>query len=152
VWGHPRQTNHLDLVINLKQEDVSRFLAAFEADFACREDIRGVHMMSCESAFQVDLSLLNETPFDLAEFGRRERKNLLPDLEAWVFSAEDTILRKLHWYALGNRKSDKQWNDVVRVLEIREGLLDLAYLQAWAPSLGVSELLAEAISEVVSGD
>lgn len=112
-----------------------------------RDPYRGFFMMSFDSAFQIDVFLLNELPFDLTEFSRRQRRRILPDLEAWVFSAEDTILRKLRWYVLGNQRSDKQWNDIVQIIEVREGLLDWEYLDLWARQSDVNDLLTRARKE-----
>jgi hypothetical protein len=42
---------------------------------------------------------------------------------------------------LGHRVSDRQWGDVVGVLNVQGDTLDRDYLDFWAHSLGVSELL-----------
>ncbi|HYF64801.1 MAG TPA: hypothetical protein VD886_18395 [Herpetosiphonaceae bacterium] len=64
----------------------------------------------------------------------------------YIASAEDMILTKLAWYATGNRTSDRQWTDIMGMLQIQQDLLDLAYLQQWTPALGVADLLVEAIA------
>jgi len=64
----------------------------------------------------------------------------------YVASAEDMILTKLAWYAAGNRTSDRQWTDILGMLQIQQDLLDRAYLQQWPPALGVADLLVEAIA------
>ena len=43
--------------------------------------------------------------------------------------------------------SDRQWNDVVRVLEVQRHALDYAYLHQWVGELGVGGLLDEAPSQ-----
>lgn len=158
TWGEPRTTNDLDLVLSLRRENVQALCEAFEPHFAIGTDAlndalsstepyRGSYMTAYDSAFQVDLFLLNKEPFDVEEFARRVRLKVLPDLESWVFSAEDTVLRKLGWYEAGNRRSDKQWNDVVQILHVRRGLLDEKYMMRWAGELGLAELLDQALAE-----
>jgi len=47
----------------------------------------------------------------------------------------------LEWYRLGGEVSDHQWRDVLVVLKVRAGELDLAYLRKWASELQVGDLL-----------
>ncbi|RYG23528.1 hypothetical protein EON82_13710 [bacterium] len=65
---------------------------------------------------------------------------------------EDIVLRKLMWFELGNRVSDRQWNDIVRVLEVQSPTVDLGYLRHWATELGVAELLEEALAQRIDED
>jgi hypothetical protein len=56
---------------------------------------------------------------------------------AWFCSPEDLILAKLQW---GRRSaSEKQRRDVLGIMKVQEGLLDLNYLRQWAAVLGLSE-------------
>lgn len=57
-------------------------------------------------------------------------------------TAEDTVLAKLEWAAMGG--SDRQVADAATVLAVGGGRLDQVYLDHWATELGVSELLARA--------
>jgi hypothetical protein len=57
-----------------------------------------------------------------------------------VSSPEDTILQKLRW-AAASGGSERQIRDAVSVYELQWGVLDEAYLDAWAAALGVTELL-----------
>ena len=62
----------------------------------------------------------------------------------YVASAKDMILTKLAWYAAGNCTSDRQWGDILGMLQIQRDRLDRPYLQQWAPVLGVADFLQEA--------
>lgn len=58
-----------------------------------------------------------------------------------IASAEDVIVLKLEWYRLGNEASERQWDDVSRLMSILGGSADLAYMQSVAESVGVDDLL-----------
>jgi len=60
---------------------------------------------------------------------------------------EDILLRKLRWYRLGNEISDRQWRDILGIVLTQEGRMDDPYLERGAQVLGVSDLLARALSE-----
>jgi hypothetical protein len=60
---------------------------------------------------------------------------------------EDTVLHKLVWYKLGNQISDRQWRDVLGVLNVQGEALDYEYLDRWAPLLDVLDLLLRARKE-----
>jgi hypothetical protein len=62
-------------------------------------------------------------------------------------SPEDTILQKLHWYQIGNRVSDRQWNDIQGVLKVQRKSLDFEYLKEWADRIGVEDLLRQAYDD-----
>ena len=43
--------------------------------------------------------------------------------------------------------SERQWFDVLSVLRIQQGRMDLGYMRQWAEKLGVSDLLEQALAE-----
>ena len=81
-----------------------------------------------------------------------ERRRAVATLDPPLFvaSAEDVILHKLRWYRLGNEVSDRQWQDVLGVLKVQRGRLDLDYLHQNADRLEVEDLLERALAEAAS--
>jgi hypothetical protein len=63
----------------------------------------------------------------------------------FVDTAEDTMLRKLEWYRRGGEVSERQWRDVVGIVNAQSSRLDHAYLREWAKRLGVPDLLERAL-------
>ena len=65
-----------------------------------------------------------------------------------VATAEDTIVAKLEWAQAG--ESERQLRDVVGILEMRRGELDLDYVERWIRELNLAVGLGA--GEVASGD
>jgi len=68
-----------------------------------------------------------------------------------VATAEDTVLAKLDWYRMGGEVSERQWRDVLAILEVQAGRLDLDYLRQWAKELRVDDLLERARTQSAPG-
>jgi hypothetical protein len=64
-----------------------------------------------------------------------------------LVSPEDIILLKLEWYRLGGGTSERQWQDILGVLQVQAGRLDQAYLDHWSADLGIADLLQRARQE-----
>lgn len=151
--GIPRSTQDADLVADLEAEHVRPLIAHLGEDFHLDDERLLSAIRSCSSfnvlylptMFKIDVFLLSDDPLARHEMERRQRHNLGEGVEAYFASAEDTVLQKLRWYQLGNRVSERQWNDLLGVLRVQGDRLDRDYLDWGAGHLGVEELLAEAL-------
>ena len=151
--GNPRTTMDVDLVVDLKPEqilDLGELLGHdFYADVAMMRDAlalgRPFNLIHFASAYKFDLFPLRSDEYSRTEFSRRrfiEVYSLGPEpVECAVSTAEDTILRKLEWYRAGGETSERQWNDVRGILQMSGVRLDIEYLRSWAKFLRVRDLL-----------
>jgi hypothetical protein len=57
---------------------------------------------------------------------------------------------KLYWYQLSGGISERQWSDVLGVLQVQEEQLDRTYLEQAAQQRGVSDLLEQVLREADS--
>jgi len=55
----------------------------------------------------------------------------------------------MEWYHIGGRTSDRQWRDVLGVMKVQQNQLDHSYLRHMATTLGVSDLLEQALDEAM---
>ena len=161
VLGEPRATVDIDLAIVLPEASIPELVAALDPAFfvdpeAVRRAVQrgtSVNVLHRETMLKVDLFVLGDAPFDHEQLGRRVRVEVSPDSSQLVSlsSPEDLVLRKLAWYRAGGEVSDRQWRDVLGVLKVQRGRLDLAYLERWAHELGLADLVERALRESAPG-
>lgn len=154
--GEPRATNDIDMVIALPGRRIAAFAERLGSDFEVDQGMlrealgRGgsANIFYLPLVMKIDLFGLGETPFDEAEFARRQRVRVrATGEELWLKTPEDSVLRKLLWYREGGEVSDRQWRDVVEVLRVSGPGMSFEYLESWAPRLGLTKLFARARSE-----
>ena len=91
----------------------------------------------------MDVFVSRGRPFDLAAMTRAVLRTLVGDesLLVPVATAEDSIVAKLEWFRLGDESSQRQWDDVSRLVFLHGEALDADHMQRMAESVGVSDLL-----------
>jgi hypothetical protein len=158
IHGDPRYTRDLDIVAQISQESIGRVVALLEQQrFYCppgavEEIQQGVgtilNVTHMDTALSADITIASETGFDQSEMSRRQLMDMGGGIEAWFISPEDLILSKLKWRA----ESEKQRRDVLAVMKVQEGLLDLDYLRLWAEQLGLSELVEQLLEQASTAE
>lgn len=157
MYGDPRTTRDMDLVVELRREDIHQLVSVLEQEgFYCPpgavEEIqqgrgRTLSVTHREQVLNADLVLNADSSFDRSKLARRRLEAIDEAglLEVWVIAPEDLILAKLLW-GQGNQ-SEKQWRDVLGVLKVQIEVLDYAYLAEWAEHLGILADLQQALVE-----
>jgi hypothetical protein len=157
LHGVFRASVDADIVADLRFEHVEplgRELgdAFYHDEAAIRRAVelrRSFNVIHLDTMFKVDVFIPKGRPFDEAQLRRRKAHVIAvdPERSAFFASAEDTVLAKLDWYRGGGEVSERQWHDVLGILQVQRGSLELGYLRSMAASLGVSDLLARALEE-----
>ena len=157
LHGIPRATHDVDLVAEVTNRHVSSLVKAFQPTFyvdagMIREAIRyqrSFNLIHLETMFKIDVFILKPDAISQEEMSRRQPYQLSDDPEETLFltSAEDIVIHKLVWYQLGGNVSERQWTDVLGVLQVRHHDLDNAYLERVAEQRGVLPLLQQAMNE-----
>jgi len=149
LHGAPRTTQDIDLVIDPTSEALWRCVSSLVSptvyvgpdplEALARRD--QFNVVDTSSGWKVDLVIRKDREFSRTEFDRRVETELF-GMRVWTATAEDTVLAKLEWAAMGG--SDRQVNDAATVLAVRGDAIDQEYLDRWAAVLGVEDLLASA--------
>ncbi len=159
AYGIPRTTMDIDVVADFRLDQVKEFAAQLEADFYADPEMmrealarhRSFNLIHYASSFKFDIFPLQSDEYSQTQFGRRQfaETRLLGDdpVECAIATAEDTILNKLRWYRAAGETSERQWNDLRGIVQVSGDRLDLAYLNTWAPRLGVADLLQRLLAE-----
>jgi hypothetical protein len=138
VYGEPRLTNDLDLVLRLGKVDVHKFVQAFPPEeFYCPPDeviileigrpARGhFNLIHHETGFRADIYLTAQDK--LHRWGLANKRSIqVADQAVWVAPVEYVILRKLEYYREG--RSDKHLRDIAGILEISAIQINSAWLE-----------------------
>jgi hypothetical protein len=138
-------------------ENVAAFVAAFGEDFYVSElAVRtAIQRHSCfnlihlSTSFKVDVFISRGRLFDTSSMDRATLETLggEPPLKVRIATAEDSIISKLEWYRKTNETSERQWDDVTRLIRLLGSQADLARLTDMARSVGVDDLLHRLLNE-----
>ncbi len=140
AYTTPRMTRDIDIIISLKEEDVTGFLKAFETGFyqnelEIKQEVRRkgmFNLIDLESMTTIDFILKKDSAYRNLEFERRQ-KTTIYGFEIWIVAVEDLILSKLDWIQV--YQSDRQLLDITNLLEVPN--LDKKYLQHWIETLSL---------------
>ncbi|MEM6671803.1 MAG: hypothetical protein AAF726_03105 [Planctomycetota bacterium] len=155
--GVGRSTLDVDVVADIRSEHVEQFVQRLADRYyvdsaSIREAIaahRSFNLIHLQTMLKIDVFVLGARPYDRTSFERATLESIggEGDRAFPITTAEDVVLRKLEWFVLGDRVSDRQWRDVVGVLRVQGDSLDRSYMRRWASELGLVDLLDEAIAE-----
>lgn len=137
VYGEPRVTHDIDLVIELRRQDTERFAEAFPIeDFYCppheviaieagRPHRGHFNLIHHETGFKADVYLSGSDK--LHQWALKNCKSInVGDAIFPIAPAEYVILRKLEYYREGG--SEKHLRDIAGMLSVSSDLIDFQEL------------------------
>ena len=141
VWGRPRFTADIDVVIELLPKKANRLAGELEKiDKEIRVDRDQIYdalrrrgefnFIHPASGLKVDFWLLKDEPFDRERMRRRIIRRIA-NQTLYFSSPEDLILVKLMWHK--ESQSTRQLEDIESILRIQKKL-DMRYIKKWAAS------------------
>lgn len=160
VHGIPRSTNDIDLVADVQAQHLEGLYQSLKQEFyvdppeILRQALwnkRMFNLIHFASSYKFDIYPLGSDAYSQAAFARRKTgRHQFDDGEAIEFlvsTPEDAILAKISWFRRGNQVAERQWADILDVVRVQGERLDLGYLRQWAATLGVGDLLEEALKQ-----
>jgi len=146
IYGEPRLTNDVDIVLRLESDDAERLIAAFPSasyyvppvETIREEAARPVHghfnILDLETSLRADVYCLGSDALGAWAMTRR-RAVPIAGGTVWVAPPEYVILLKLRYYRESG--SDRHLRDIAAMRRISGDLLDPAVLDAWIARLGL---------------
>jgi hypothetical protein len=155
LYGEPRLTNDMDLVVRLTVESVAPLLAFFPSpDFYApppeivRDEIRRqgqFNLIHVGSGSKVDLIIRKSTAFAREEFSRRRVSPFSESLDCQTAAPEDIVLSKLMSFREGG--SEKHLRDIRGMLKVSGDEIDLTYVASWVDQLGLTSEWSRVLEE-----
>ncbi len=147
LYGEPRFTNDIDVVVQLSLDQAETLVESFPASefYADVEQVRlaiarkgQFNFIHPASGLKIDFMVPSMDEFDQSRFARAKKLWPVDDLQANFAAPEDVIVKKLQYYAEGG--SEKHLRDISGVLRISSTEVDRDYVAEWAEYLGVREI------------
>ncbi len=147
----PRMTRDIDIVVDLKDADIDKFVSLFQNDFyidkeMIKKEVLGEGMFNLihnQYVIKIDFIIRKDSEFQKSAFSRRRRISIENNL-IWLISAEDLVLAKLLWSK--DSHSEIQLKDVQNLLETLKDI-DIAYIKEWVGKLDLGQLYKEVKNE-----
>ena len=148
VYGEPRLTLDIDLVVHLSNEDISRFASIFsDSEYYCpptdviqienKRDVQGhFNLIHPSTGLKADIYPTSRDPLHAWAFKNR-RRIVIGGTEIWLAPPEYVIIRKLEYFREGG--SEKHLRDIEKMLPQVGSSLDQAFLDAEFKSRGLTQ-------------
>jgi len=145
VYGEPRMTKDMDIVVNTSPQDSLTFEKIFPMpEYYCPpkevviDEVIGrgqFNLIHPSSGLKIDIVIRKNNAHSVEEFNRRKRITLWQDFEAFIATPEDIIIKKLQFYEEG--LSEKHLIDIRGILS--QTTIDNKYLDSWITKLNLKD-------------
>lgn len=146
LYGEPRFTNDVDIVVDLPFGRIHDLCAAFpEPDFYVSEESarRAVaksgqfNVIHPAGGLKLDLMVAERSAFNTSRFARAKELGAIEGARVYFASPEDIVLKKLDYYREGH--SEKHLRDIAGIFRVSGDQLDLEFIGSWVERLGLEE-------------
>jgi len=147
IYGEPRFTQDVDIVLSLSTHDATRLVEVFpSSEFYCapieviaEESARSAgghfNIYHHDSGWRADCYMMGSRELESWAMSEKRSLSVGDDIVA-VAPPEYVILSKLEYYAQSG--SSRHPEDIVGMLEVSRSLIDTSVIDAWAHRLGVA--------------
>ncbi len=156
IWGVPRYTADIDIVIELADNNIKplvKKLLAIDNNAYADEDMAReafiyhgeFNFIHSETGFKVDFFVQDDQSYSKLKMQRAVLRDVYGPGISFI-SPEDLILSKLAWSK--ESMSDKQHEDIKNVLRNDKLKLDMNYIEKWAVKHDTIKVLKMLIEQV----
>lgn len=153
-YGLPRATFDIDLVANIRENNVLGLVETLENDYYIDEiqiknaikNQSSFNIINLKTMMKIDIFLLKNREYDQLSFKRRKMHK---KFNFYMESPEDVIIHKLEWYVMGNKMSERQKQDIIGILKVQSDELDYKYLEKWTKELSLYKLFMNLKNEII---
>lgn len=144
----PRMTRDIDVVAELKQTDIDKFVCLFQSDFYVDKKMiekevlqQGMfNLIHNQYVIKIDFIVKKSSAYQETAFSRK-KEVLIKNSPMCFISPEDLVISKLSWAK--DSHSEMQLKDVQNLMETVDNL-DLKYIDNWISQLGLEQIYKEA--------
>lgn len=158
TFGESRSTMDVVLVAAIEFRDATPIADALRGTYYADAELileairyrSSFNVIYLPQYFKVDVFIRQNTPYAQAAFARFSLAKLVSSGSPREFrfaTPEDIVLQKLDWFRKGGEASERQWMDILGVLRVQGGRLDVDYMHRWSREIRVDDLLARAFAE-----
>lgn len=138
IYGEPRLTHDIDVVIELARGEARRIVSAFDErefyvppleaiEVEAGRSARGrFNLIHYDSGYKADVYVVGRDPLHLWAMGRRLRIDL-GGSPLWLAPPEYVIVRKLEYFREGG--AEKHVRDIAAMLDVSGDRIDLAAVE-----------------------
>ena len=149
VYGDPRLTHDIDIVLDLSELEIFSFVAAFPAkefyvapievirDEILRTERGHFNLIHIDTGFKADIFLKGKS--DLHAWALQRTKKI--DFQGIILSVappEYVIIRKLEYFKEGH--SDKHLADIKNILAVSTEIIDMGFIDEYCAQHGLRDL------------
>jgi hypothetical protein len=155
VYGEPRLTTDIDIVVRLSSSEAARLIQQFPAEQfyvppietvreeAARDHHGHFNLFDLDTMLRADVYVAGADPLQAWGLSRRRRK-LLGAFEGWMAPPEYVIVQKLIYFEQGG--SSKHVRDIAWMLRVSESEIDRPLLERKVHELGLEAQWATALA------
>lgn len=145
VWGRARSTLDIDIVLDIKNNDIKKLVSAFQKEnfYIDEEAVEmalnkklSFNAIDFETNTTIDCYLIGNNEYETERFKRKVVKNIV-GIKVNVISPEDLILIKFQWHK--DSGSTRHLEDAESILKITK--VDLEYIKRWAEKQEIIDVL-----------
>jgi hypothetical protein len=162
IYGEPRFTGDIDIVLDLPPQAISEFCKAFPANEfyvsadAVRDAVRTrlqFNVIHPASGNKVDFILPRADAWSAGQLARRRPVTIGSSdapFTGFVAAPEDVIIGKLWYYSEAG--GDRHLRDIAGMLRVSGDAIDRAEVERWARELGYLDVWQEIVAKADAPD